>query len=309
MIKKITVTNQLQESIELELRFPEKSGFLVRDISGLTPPKADINISQIATNDGAMFNSAHVYSRNIVLDLIFSLNQPIEDTRLKSYKFFPIKQRIDIQIETTNRLCRTYGYVESNEPSIFTSEPNTSVSIVCPDSYFYSFDKNITVFSGTQKLFEFPFENNSPENDLEHVDDKQIEFGRIQLSNTATIQYVGDAPIGIVAFIHAIGTVINPSIINTRTGELFKINSARLLTLTGSADIVEGDNIILSTVKGDKFLYLQRGGQLINILSCIGDSSDWFQLQRGDNLFAYTADDGVENLQFRIENQIAYEGV
>jgi len=306
MIKKITVTNQLQESIELELRFPEKSGFLVRDISGLTPPKADINISQIATNDGAMFNSAHVYSRNIVLDLIFSLNQPIEDTRLKSYKFFPIKQRIDIQIETTNRLCRTYGYVESNEPSIFTSEPNTSVSIVCPDSYFYSFDKNITVFSGTQKLFEFPFENNSP--DLEHINDKHIEFGAIQLSNVANVLYIGDAPIGIVILIHAIGSVTNLSIVNTRTREVFKINSARLFTLTGS-DIIAGDNIILSTVKGDKFLYLQRGGVLINILSCIGDDSDWFQLQRGDNLFAYTADDGVENLQFRIENQIAYEGI
>ena len=306
MIKFITVTNSLGESITFEMRFPEKSGFLVRDISGLTPPKADINISQIATNDGAMFNSAHVYSRNIVLDLIFSLNQPIEDTRLKSYKFFPIKQRIDIQIETTNRLCRTYGYVESNEPSIFTSEPNTSVSIVCPDSYFYSFDKNITVFSGTQKLFEFPFENNSP--DLEHINDKHIEFGAIQLSNVANVLYIGDAPIGIVILIHAIGSVTNLSIVNTRTREVFKINSARLFTLTGS-DIIAGDNIILSTVKGDKFLYLQRGGVLINILSCIGDDSDWFQLQRGDNLFAYTADDGVENLQFRIENQIAYEGI
>ena len=32
-------------------------------------------------------------------------------------------------------------------------------------------------------------------------------------------------------------------------------------------------------------------------------------LAKGDNIFAFTADSGVTNLQFRIENKVIYEGV
>ena len=38
-------------------------------------------------------------------------------------------------------------------------------------------------------------------------------------------------------------------------------------------------------------------------------NTDWFTLAKGDNIFAFTADSGVTNLQFRIENKVIYEGV
>ena len=50
MIKSVTVTNYLGESIKLELGFPEKSGFLIQSIDGLGPPKADIHKTEVATN-------------------------------------------------------------------------------------------------------------------------------------------------------------------------------------------------------------------------------------------------------------------
>ena len=69
MIRAVTVTNYLGESKRFELAFPEKSGFAVQSISGLGPSKADINTTEISTNDGSLYNSARVNSRNIVMSL------------------------------------------------------------------------------------------------------------------------------------------------------------------------------------------------------------------------------------------------
>ena len=52
MIRAVTVTNYLGESKRFELAFPEESGFAVQSISGLGPSKADINTTEISTNDG-----------------------------------------------------------------------------------------------------------------------------------------------------------------------------------------------------------------------------------------------------------------
>lgn len=69
MIKKVIVTNYLGESLEMELARPEVSGLAITDIEGLGPVKATINTSEIATGDGALYNSAKLETRNIVMTL------------------------------------------------------------------------------------------------------------------------------------------------------------------------------------------------------------------------------------------------
>jgi hypothetical protein len=304
MINSITVTNYLGESIKLELRFPEKSGFLIQDITGLGPAKAEINATQLATMDGSLYNSSRVNSRNIVLSLKLLAKPTVEASRQQSYKYFPIKKRVRLVIETDNRTCETYGYVESNEPNIFSSMEATQISIVCPDPYFYSVGENgntITVFAGIEPGLEFPFSNESATDDL-------IEVGSIIPNQEQTIYYKGDAEIGIVIYIHALGEATNLTIYNSATHEAMKLDTTRLTSLTGSA-IIAGDDIIISTVKGQKYIKLLRNGVYTNILNCLGKEVDWFQLSKGDNLFAFTAETGSTNLQFRVENQTLYEGV
>lgn len=304
MIKSITVTNYLGDSIKLELGRPEQSGFLIKSISGLGPSKANINTTEVSTNDGSLFNSARLNQRNIVFEFIFveSINrESIEDIRQKSYKYFPIKKNVDLLIETDNRIVKTTGYVESNEPNIFSSQEGAQISIICPDPYFYSTEKTVTIFSGIEPLFEFPFENNS-------LTDNLIEFGGIIVNQEKTVFYKGDSEVGIVIYIHAIGEATNLTIYNALTREVLKIDTDRLEALTGSI-IKAGDDIIISTIKGQKFIRLIRDGEYINILNCLGRNSDWFRLVKGDNVFAFTAETGDTNLQFRIENLIVYEGV
>ena len=304
MIKSVTITNHLDESIKLDLFNPEESGFIIKSIEGLGPVKANINFKELATNDGAIDNSARLSSRNIVMSLQFMESPTIEETRLKSYKYFPIKRNIKFLIETDSRICETIGRVETNVPTIFSNAEGCQISILCSNPYFYSAGENgtnQTIFYGTEPLFEFPFSNESLTEDL-------IEFGSIENRTEGTIYYDGDAEIGITIQIHAVGEAEGLVIYNTKTREIMRINDDKLKSLMGSG-IQAGDEITITTSRGEKGIYMLRNGVTTNILNSLEKPIKWFQLSKGDNTFAYTASSGLTNLQFRIENKVIYEGV
>lgn len=378
MIKKVIITNYLGESIEFELTNPYKTGIYVSSITGLGPGKASINTTDIATDDGSIFNSARSEQRNIVMELGFmqvpGITETIEDARQLTYKFFPKKKPMRFYILTDNRELEIYGYTESNEPDIFSKDEKTQISIICPDPLFYSAGEggtHETVFNGVDFLFEFAFDNNSvgvpvtiipgiakekqllvlelpdPEDEEERatidstctyfvpVDGTDyyfdayvflpiknewkllgrhmyyqpvIEMGSIEILKERTIFYDGDTETGIVIKIHAIGSAEHITIYNTGTREKMILDTDKLATLTG-AGITAGDEITISTIKGNKFITLLRNGREYNILNIMDKNADWFQLAKGDNIFTYTATYGASNLQFKILNQIAFEGV
>lgn len=307
MIYSIVVTNYLGDRIKLELGKPDVSGFLIKSITGLGPAKANVNTTEVSTNDGSLFNSARLSQRNIVLDMVFIntvYGESIEDLRQKSYKYFPLKKSVELTIETDNRYAKTTGYVESNEPNIFSSQEGTQISIICPDPYFYSAGEdgnNVTNFYSIDPMFEFPFSNES-------LDEPLLVFGEIQIKTEGVITYHGDSEIGVMIYIHAIGPATNINIYNTETREVMRINTEKISSLTGKG-IVASDDIVINTAKGEKSITLIREGVSYNILNCLDKNTDWFMLAKGDNIFAFTADSGVTNLRFRVENKVIYEGV
>lgn len=307
MIYSIVVTNYLGDRIKLELGKPDISGFLIKSITGLGPAKANVNTTEVSTNDGSLFNSARLSQRNIVLDMVFIntvYGESIEDLRQKSYKYFPLKKSVELTIETDNRYVKTTGYVESNEPNIFSSQEGTQISIICPDPYFYSAEEdgnNVTNFYSIDPMFEFPFSNES-------LDEPLLVFGEIQIKTEGVITYHGDSEIGVMIYIHAIGPATNINIYNTETREVMRINTEKISSLTGKG-IVASDDIVINTAKGEKSITLIREGVSYNILNCLDKNTDWFTLAKGDNIFGFTADSGVTNLQFRVENKVIYEGV
>lgn len=307
MIRAITTTNHLGESIRLDLSHPETSGFIIKKIDGLGPVKADINMTELATNDGAKKNSARLNSRNLVLYLEF-FDIPgqwsIEDLRQATYKYWPNKKEINFLIETDNRIAETKGTIESNDPEIFSEKEGCVISIMCEDSYLYSAGKdgtNRTIFYGTEPRFEFPFSNESLTENL-------IEFGAIENKTEGTIYYDGDAEVGITITIHAIGEATGLTIYNTGTREIMRINDEKLIALMGSG-ISAGDEITITTSRGQKGITMLRSGRITNIINALEKPIKWFQLAKGDNVFAYTATAGITNLQFSIENKVLYLGV
>ena len=109
MIRAVTFTNYLGDSIRLDLARPEESGFIIKSVTGLGPGKANINTTEIATNDGSLFNSSRMPSRNIVISLAYMWKDSIEDVRQLSYKYFPIKKKLTMLIETDNRQAEIKG--------------------------------------------------------------------------------------------------------------------------------------------------------------------------------------------------------
>lgn len=166
MIKTVTVTNYLGESLTLELSNPFDIGINVRSIEGIGPPKGNVNYTEIASGDGGQFNSARASIRNITMQLGLMPVPTVEESRHRVYKYFPLDQQVTLRFETDKRLCEITGWVEECEPDIFSDDEVVDISIVCPDPYFYSVDSQLgTVnFSGVVDEFEFPFEN-SPDNE------------------------------------------------------------------------------------------------------------------------------------------------
>lgn len=309
MIKSITVTNPAGDSLKLELRRPEESGFAVLGVEGLGPCRADINLADIATMDGSYFTSSRLSSRNIVLTLKLLEKPTIEDARQRSYWFFPVKKKISLLFETDNRLCQITGYVESTEVPIFSAQQVIQISIMCPDPYFYSTSLNISRFAFSEPNFEFPFENDS-------ITDPLLEVGIMDFNTEKIIVYPGDADIGMLMTIHTTGQAENVStrnitIYNVLTGEQMVINTALIETITGEAFGVLGHpaEILISTMRGQKQVYLLREGNYTNIFGCIGKDSDWLTLTKGNNVIAYTADSQISDLTFTIKSYVAYLGV
>lgn len=304
MIKEVTITNYLGESLSLELSNPWKNGIAVKEIDGLGPVKANINMTTISSGDGSRYNSARVGTRNIVFKLILLGSPSVEDARQKTYKYFPVKKPVSLVFETENRIGKISGYVESNEPNIFSQQEETQISVVCENPYFVSIkggETSVVTFFGTEPMFEFPFSNES-------LTDPLIEFGNIKLRQEEVVYYDGDSNVGIIIHMHALGEVRQITIYNTGTRESMKLDTDKLKTITGKG-IIAGDEVTISTVKGDKYITLLRDGIVTNILNALGRDTDWFQLSKGDNRFAYTCDYGAEDLGFKIEFKTLYEGI
>lgn len=301
MLKTVTVTNPKGESLELELAKPENSGLIIKDITGLGPMNATINTQDLATMDGSLYSSARVENRNIVLTLAMMFSPTVEDSRQLTYHYFPLKKKVTLKFETDNRTSEIEGYVESNEPEIFSEEESTQISIICPDPFFYESKGSSSAFYGADPMFEFPFSNESYSEPL-------LLMGEIRMDSRAIVNYVGDVDTGMVITIHTLGDASNFTIYNVDTGESMAINTDKVKTITGVA-FHSGDDIEISTYKGNKYIRLLRNGIYTNIISAMSKGSDWFQLSVGDNIFDYQAEEGAENLMIMFSYRNAYGGI
>ena len=186
MIKSIAVTNNLNERLDLVLTNPEQSGIVVRSVSGLGPGKAILHINELANGDGGSYGGARTPVRNIVMNLAFLGNPTIEDTRQLTYRFFPLKKPITLTVFTDNLEVNIDGYVESNEPDIFSNLEGCQISILCENPYFYTAKDQITTSSGIFPMLEFPVDNELVEDPTIEKripsDEKYAKYGRLSVS-------------------------------------------------------------------------------------------------------------------------------
>lgn len=313
MIKSITVTNENGESLPIDLFNPGESGFAVSNITGLGPVNATINTASYATRDGSVFNSARLDNRNIVISVIYIANDgdTIENVRQRSYKFFPIKGKITLVIQTDNRCAKTVGYVESNEPDIFAERESAQISIICPDPYFYDEStKQKISFLEKVNLFHFPFCNDS-------VKYKKLKMGSVMLLSSKTFTYSGEGRSGIVIKLAFLGEVTGSIIIMNKTsGQKITVDTS---LFPPSCKIENGDYLRIDTLPGERTVrfYKKQPSDsehdylYYNVLNSLSSGSEWIEVIHGENEISITCQNhyDAEKIEVTVTTVIKYEGV
>lgn len=281
------IFSKVKTSTNAVLDFTNSKQYCLYDIDGLAPVAATINTTEFATSDGALFNSARIGTRNIVLYI--KLLPEIEKNRLMLYQFFRIKSNVTLYFRHDSLDVSISGKVESFELDHFSNSQVAQISILCPNPYFRSAENQIVEFSNTIALFEFPFTNPPP----------GLEFSRIEKVTTKIIN-AGGIPTGITIRLTAnTGDIVNPVIYNLTNNTFFGLN----------VEMQKGDVITITTHFNGKKITLLRDGVETNILYDMQDGSTWLQLESGENEISYSCESGESNLTVSVEYTEQYEGI
>ena len=252
-----------------------EDNFQVLKITGLNPPKAQINTTKMATLDGKKFNSSTLNERNIVITV--KLNGDVEKNRIRLYSFFRPKEWCKFYYKNNSRNVFIEAYTENVECDLFTDNETMQISLLCPEPYFKDVQEIIDDISKILSKFEFPFS----------IDEDGIEFSTLDTSKITNVHNSSEMDTGVIVDIDIYSHIEKLLIKNTSTGE----------TLTLNYQFQSNDKVTINTNKGHKSIKLIRNAETINIFSAIEKGSTFFRLNIGDNFFSYLADDG-ENDSF-----------
>ena len=288
----LTVENHRGE----RLRLTQNPNYAVIDIDGLNPPKANVNVGENANFDGATFMSSRLNTRNIVVSIV-PLNN-VEKNRIALYQYFNAKKECTLYFSNGKRSVYIKGYVNNFAFDLFSKNGSDyetiQVSIICPDPYFRDINQTQFVFSHVIDMFEF--EMDIPED------------GVVLSAESGTAQNIvmneGDVETGFLLRVHVNGNASAPTIENRTTGEKLKIYGDY------SGRYNAGDEIYISTVKGNKYAYEFHNGKRRDLLNNIDwYLSTWVSLDIGINNMLFSAAVGEDNFDAVIEYDNLYEGV
>lgn len=269
------------------LTLTNNRNYTLYQIDGLEPPAATINTSTVANFDGSRFNSARTNERNIVIYL--TIEGDCEQNRIDLYKYVKTKRWIRFYYTNENRDVYADGYVESIQIGFFDMKQAVQISILCPYPYFKARTDEITAFAALEPMFIFPFAYTVA----------GAPFSVLTYGAEQSIINEGDIENGVIITLRATGQVLNPKIYNLTKNEKYLL----------SVDMVTGDEIQINTNAGQKSVTMTHEGVTTNIINSVDIGSNWFQLQVGDNVFTYSADEYPENLMCTVNHWAEYEGV
>lgn len=251
-----------------------EANYQIVSITGLNPPEAQINVTNIAGLDGARFNSAKLNTRNLVITL--RLNNNPEENRHLLYRYFRTKEACTFYYKNSTVNVFIKGYVDTVECNLFAQGELMQISMICPSPYFSSIEKVITDISNEISAFHFPFSINLGE---------PIPFSIYEQNRTTNVYNGSQAETGTIIQIDIISAVQTIKIINIVTGEYIELHGT----------FIAGDRITINTNKGEKGVTLLRDAVVTNAFTTVQIGSTFFQLAVGDNLFNFQVDGGTSD--------------
>ena len=278
----ITVENRSGDVVELT----HNRNYIVEKVTGLTPPKSKINYSEIAGMSGGLFNSSKTEVRNLVLYI--QPQHPVEENRLKLYRYFQTGQWCKIYYKNESLNVEIQGYVEIIESDLFQLGQVVQISIVCPQPFFEGVNEIYTNISSVIGVFEFPFA----------IESSGVEFSHVHNTQDVNVFNEGDVETGVIVEISTRSEVVNPVIYSDKGGSI-------ALNVT----IQEFDKITIDTRSGQRRVTLLRDSVETNIMNRVQPNPEWFTLRPADNVFSYSADSGIDFMEIVFKHKTKYGGV
>lgn len=269
------------------LTLTHNQNYIVKEIDGLEPPKAGINLSDVSGMAGGLYNSSKVEPRNLVLTVLPCC--PVDDNRLHLYRFAQAGQWCKIYYANKSLNVKIEGYVETIEAQTFTKLQQIQISIICPQPYFVGMKEIYNDISDVIADFEFPFS----------IPQKGVEFSYLNPDMLAHVTNYGDVDTGVVINIATRGEVVNPTIHANNTRGAMGVN----------VTLHEHDQLIIDTNSGQRNIFLIRDNTETSIINRMKPNPEWFVLTPGENVFSYTAESGADLMSVTFEHQTKYGGV
>lgn len=268
----------------------EPSPFLLVEAEGIYEASNNVTISENTMTDGGAYQGSVAKVRNIVLTVKDAENH-VYNRNLLDALFKAGSPGTLIFREDTNERKATY-YVESINSTGEYGVRTYTVSLLCPDPFFYAMADRYVLLAAWVENFEFPHEFK--------VAGEEFGYRSTQKSQNITNENAADG-IGMTITITASGAVENPSIIRVESNESITIGSQG-----NPFEMIAGDVLTITTSDNDKHVYLTSGGVTTEVNQYLTEDSVFIQLMRGNNNIGYRADVGEDAMAVRISYRLKY---
>ncbi|WP_460291078.1 phage tail family protein [Clostridium botulinum] len=285
--EKFIFENEKGQQIEFSIWSP----FFLQNIDGISGLKNTIYSSKGMGQDGSTCIGSTLDNRNIVIQGAIIDNKEINREKLLSI----INPKLQAKLIYTDGNIRKYVECIVETAPVITKEnkPKFQISLLSPNPYWKDYidsKVNIALWKGD---FHFP---------LVIAQGKGITMGHREPSLIVNVNNTGQVKTGMIIEFFARGTLKNPSLFNVNTREFIKINKS----------MIAGEKFIINTNYSKKKILQELNGvttNILNYLDIVGGGDTFLQLDVGDNLFRYNADENLDNLEVSIYYNNNYLGV
>ena len=287
---RLTYINERGQS----LTFGDAAPLLVTKIDGLGSPQNQIYRQKSPYQDGATVTHTVLGERELVLEgVILASRQDRQKYRQVLLQTFNPKSRGTLVYENGS-VRKKVECIPELAPS-FPSNMQENyqqflITLLCPNPFWQDLQEGKEEIALWVSDWEFPIE----------MFENGMEFGHRATTLIKNIINNGDVECGIRVEFRALSTVSNPSIFDFNSREFIKVKQ----------DLVAGDKLIITTHFGNKRVELIKSdGTVENVFNYIDLDSTFLQLQPGDNLLQYDAEQGIDNLEVAIYHRPLYVGI
>lgn len=281
----LTYTNQDGATVTLRQVKP----LFITKLDGVGRVRQTISTFHAPEQDGAFYISSTLDMRNITIEgtiLADSVDKAFAYRRRLLRIFTPkLKGTLIYRNRQISCIVEEAAFSAGNT----ARTPSFFISLLCPSPFFEPLEADRKELASWEKNFSFPLEITEP----------GIEFGIRQPSQIITIENEGDVPCGCVIVFKALGTVVNPELMNVETGEFIRINT----------EMSSGQEIHVYTHFAGKRVVSVIGTTETNAFALIDVGSTFLQLSVGKNVLRYDAQEYMDLLEVVINYRPQYLGV